>query len=151
MNFGKLLAVGRSIVNGRAEVSYRADKQFYLPKFGPARNPFIKAPAEAAPLALPPKEKAPVAPKNLPAPAPRKAAPVAGPVTVWRPAKPVFKSVQDAQPELSLDTVKVVLNDLSDAEVEVVPLKSRTGAGDLPVTKKSWEILRERLMKATAM
>jgi hypothetical protein len=40
MKLGKLLAAGKSIMNGRAEVSYRASKQVYLPKFGPAKNPF---------------------------------------------------------------------------------------------------------------
>jgi hypothetical protein len=32
------------------------------------------------------------------------------------------------QPDLSLDAVKVVHNDLSDADVEVVPVKSRSAA-----------------------
>ena len=55
------------------------------------------------------------------------------------------------QTELSLDTVKVLRNDLSDADVEVVPLKSRP-AGDAaepdekPV-KRSWDLLGERFLK----
>ena len=53
------------------------------------------------------------------------------------------------QSELSLDSVKVVHNDLSDADVEVVPIKSRTAdepaVPDLPPPKKSWEFLGERL------
>jgi hypothetical protein len=40
MKLGKLLAAGKSIMNGRADVSYRANKQIYLPKFGSAKNPF---------------------------------------------------------------------------------------------------------------
>jgi hypothetical protein len=44
------------------------------------------------------------------------------------------------QSELSLDSVKVVHNDLSDADVEVVPIKSRTaarsGRAGLPPAKK---------------
>ena len=56
------------------------------------------------------------------------------------------------QAELSLDTVKVVHNDLSDADVEVVPIKSRPAASEvsaLSPAKKSWEIFGERLMRAT--
>src|SRR5438445_5110772 len=42
MNFGKLLASGKSFVNGRAEISYRTNKQIYLPKFESPKNPFNK-------------------------------------------------------------------------------------------------------------
>ncbi len=145
MNFGKLLSVGKSIVNGRAEIAYRADKQFYLPKFGPAKNPFTKAPAENAtdesPPAVAKAEGKGVKEEKVPVRA-----------DAARPAvAPAFNGAPVVQPELSLDTVKVVLNDLSDADVEVVPLKSRSGAPDLPPAKKSWEILGERLLKATAL
>ncbi len=162
MNIGKLLAVGKSIVNGRAEIAYRADKQFYLPKFG-QKNPFNKAPAEAPPA---PEKKEPVASQQK--------AMESGPAingksvgsiesNALRPGQVRF--IQNAppgngaelrhatsptiQPELSLDAVKVVNNDLSDADVEVVPLKSR--AAELSPRKKSWEILGERLLKATAL
>jgi len=50
--------------------------------------------------------------------------------------------------------VKVVHNDLSDADVEVVPIKSRPAVAeihDLSPAKKSWEILGERLLRATAL
>jgi hypothetical protein len=58
------------------------------------------------------------------------------------------------QSELSLDSVKVVHNDLSDADVEVVPIKSRT-AGEatvpvLPPPTRPWEFLAERMFHATA-
>ena len=55
------------------------------------------------------------------------------------------------QTELSLDTVKVLRNDLSDVDVEVVPLKSRSpgeGGASLAPPKKPWEFLGERLFKA---
>jgi hypothetical protein len=153
MNIGKLLAVGRSIVSGRNEVAYRTDKQFYLPKFGPAKNPFTKAPTEPAPVT--PKKEQAATPVVSPVPAPaqpvaRRMAPVE-PAPVPRQAQPVFGKAPVVQPELSLDSVKVVHNDLSDAEVEVVPLKSRGGVAELPPAKKSWEILGERLLRSAAL
>jgi hypothetical protein len=54
------------------------------------------------------------------------------------------------QTELSLDAVKVVHNDLSDVDVEVVPIKSRAGAPDLPAPRKSWEFVGERLFGVEA-
>ena len=48
MNLGKLLVAGKSIINGCAEISYRANRHVYLPKFGLAQNPF-KSPDEAEP------------------------------------------------------------------------------------------------------
>jgi len=55
------------------------------------------------------------------------------------------------QAELSLDAVKVLRNDLSDVDVEVVPLKSRP-AGDAEEpgagpAKKSWAVLSGRFLK----
>ncbi|HEV2328016.1 MAG TPA: hypothetical protein VGY56_04415 [Verrucomicrobiae bacterium] len=54
------------------------------------------------------------------------------------------------QTELSLDAVKVVHNDLSDVDVEVVPIKSRASATDLPAPRKSWEFVGERLFGVEA-
>jgi hypothetical protein len=59
--------------------------------------------------------------------------------------------VATVQPELSLEKIKVVHNDLTDAEVEVVPLKSRPPAAETQPAKRSWEVLGERIMKATAL
>jgi len=169
MNFGKLLAVGKSMVNSRAEVAYRADKQFYLPKFGPTKNPFTKTSAETAPEERKKEEKVTAredARPTIPGQGQTQARPATAKTAggevkeerfairgviarpgIARPAadEPVVQS------ELSLDTVKVLHNDLSDAEVEVVPLKSRSGVADLPPAKKSWEILGERLLRATAL
>ncbi len=56
------------------------------------------------------------------------------------------------QPEFSLDAVKVVHNDLADADVEIVPVKSHAVASPeapiLPPARKSWDFLGERLMRA---
>jgi hypothetical protein len=166
MNLAKLLAAGKSIVNGCEEISYRANKRVYLPKFGPIQNPFqpptdaetTKAgSAAAAPAA---KAATPVAAKTqkLPPwpPGPARAASWASslnPVSLWRSAPAPEDTRQPVQSELSLDTVKVVHNDLSDADVEVVPVKSRSGdpaaAPELPPPSRPWEFLAERMFRAT--
>ncbi len=168
MNLGKLLIAGKSIINGRADVSYRANKHVYLPKFGLAQNPF-KSPSEAEParpeaeaiVAPMPKAVAPVAAKTqkLPALAPKPAR-TAGwtsklnPISMLRGPAPAAPSTPaPVQSELSLDSVKVVQNDLSDADVEVVPIKSRTASEatvpDLPPPTRPWEFLAERMFHAT--
>jgi hypothetical protein len=58
------------------------------------------------------------------------------------------------QTEFSLDHIKVMRNDLSDADVEVVPVKARpvretiapVAVADLPPARNSWEYLGERLL-----
>ena len=51
----------------------------------------------------------------------------------------------------SLDAVKVVHNDLADADIEIVPVKSRAVASVeapvLPPARKAWEFLGESLLK----
>ena len=171
MKLGKLLAAGQSIMNGRTDISYRSNKQIYLPKFGPPRNPFK---SEAA---LPdnldyvrgsetePKQVEPVA-KNMSVggqnPPPASAhdakktwADKLNPISIFRavPAKtaPLGPSAGKGQKtsamqtELSLDSVRVVHNDLSDVDVEVVPIKSRPIPSEAKPGKSSWGMLGERL------
>lgn len=89
------------------------------------------------------------------------AAPVATPA-VAKPAKQgwatrlnPFRAPEPAQPtqvvqaELSLNSVKVVHNDLTDADVEVVPVKSHADAVAAPVlppARRAWEYLGESLL-----
>ena len=168
MNLGKLLVAGKSIINGRAEISYRANRHVYLPKFGLVQNPFKSPPGtepakpEAATMAAPiQKAVAPVAAKTqkLPALAPKPVrattwASKLNPISMLRGPAPAPQNTPDpVQSELSLDSVKVVHNDLSDADVEVVPIKSRT-AGEatvpvLPPPISPWEFLAERMFHAT--
>ena len=168
MNLGKLLVAGKSVINGRAEVSYRANRHVYLPKFGLAQNPF-KSPDEAEPakpvavtVAAPIKKAVtPVAAKTqkIPPWPPRPVratswASKLNPISMWRGSAPAAPSALcPVQSELSLDSVKVVHNDLSDADVEVVPIKSRmadkTALPVLPPPEKSWEFLAERMFHAT--
>ena len=201
MKLGKLLAAGKSIMNGRAEISYRSSKQIYLPKFGSVKNPFepqvapSREAAEVGPLNEASREEvarsemAPVAPPAEPRPtrlaSPETAVPVpakasvaakverapvfppakkgwAGkfnPISLFRPAaaknekKAAAGKTQKPAPmqtELSLDTVRVVHNDLSDVDVEVVPMKSRSAPSEMEPAKKSWEFLGERLFGVEA-
>jgi hypothetical protein len=69
----------------------------------------------------------------------------------FRPPEPMTMTPPVAeQTELSLDAVKVVHNDLADADVEIVPVKSHTEAqapAMLPPARHAWEYLGENLLK----
>ena len=171
MNLAKLLVAGKSVINGSEEILYRANKHVYLPKFGLAQNPF-KSPDEAE-LAEPAK---PVV-ETIAAPIKKAVTPVAAktqkippwpsrparatswasklnPISMWRGSAPAAPGAPcPVQSELLLDSVKVVHNDLSDADVEVVPIKSRTADKTavpvLPPPEKPWEYLAERMFHAT--
>jgi hypothetical protein len=163
MNLGKLLFAGKSVVNGCETVSYRENKQAVLPKFISPKNPFApaKAPVETAPVPVKKEGARPsaAAPKMPPISSTPKSLAAwtnkLNPASLWAGAAPAEqKTLPAVQAELSLDTVKVVHNDLSDADVDVVPIKSRPAAAEIPAlspAKKSWEILGERLLKATAL
>jgi hypothetical protein len=175
MNLGKLLGAGKSIIGGGKPAAYRADKRFYLPQFVSPKNPFANpaAPSAQAGLSNPPIQDAPVAPvkktaslwaktQKIPAFAAQGATARAttwvsklNPAAIFR-ASPssAGKIAMPVQAELSLEKVKVVHNDLTDADVEIVPMKSRPArepAVDLLPEKKSWSDLGERIMKATAL
>ena len=146
MNLGKLLAAGKSIIGGRGDVSYHISNRGYLPKFISPKNPFAPAveteaapPAEATPVKKgiasdgTKTQKLPALPKagpRIPKAGPGKRGWVGkwNPLSLWRGWRPAAppKPQRSMQAELSLDRVKVVHNDLTDADVEVVPIKSRT-------------------------
>jgi hypothetical protein len=144
MNFGKLLAVGKGFLGGRGVVAYRADKRVYLPKFNSAKNPFVPKVVEKKSAAAPAPQKMAVtvvAPVAAKAPAKTQKIPVftaQQPLRVsnWAerlnpfrtPAPVAAPMLNPVQTELSLNAVKVLHNDLSDVDVEVVPVKSRTMA-----------------------
>lgn len=182
MKLGTLLAAGKSMMRGHADVSYRASRQAYLPKFGSAKNPFkpetqqspaeTGSPAATTPAATPrptraDQETVAAGAKQFSSqeqPVPATPAVVVKKKTDWagkfNPAsifhratmkseeKPSDKAQKPAatQTELSLDSVKVVHNDLTDVDVEIVPMKSRSGTTDLQAPKKTWEFLGERLL-----
>jgi len=141
MNLGKLLVAGKSIIGGRREISYRISDRAYLPKFISAKNPF------APPAKAEPSPKAVAAPikkgitsdgtktqklPTFPAARPWGRAWISklNPISFWRGSTPpaLQKTQCPRQAELSLDRVKVVHNDLSDVDVEIVPIKSRTAS-----------------------
>ena len=201
MKLGKLLAASTSIMKGQMGISYRSNKQTYLPKFVSPKNPFQAEAAEPASQADSPaaaeetpkpaaasasEQAAPrptrVAPPETPVAAPIKtvsgktqkipASPVSEKKSAWAGRlgpKSIFKAVvsktvgspgpgtmgkaqkpMETQTELSLDAVRVVHNDLSDVDVEVVPMKSRSAPPELKPAKKSWEVLGERLFGVEA-
>ena len=169
MNLGKLLGAGKSFLSGRGSVSYREDKSVYLPKFNSEKNPFAPKPSEPAPAAKPSEAKkasaltaVPVAARTAAKPQPVPAVRAPGPTRAigwtsklnpFRAPEPVAPPmVNGVQVELSLDAVKVMHNDLADADIEIVPVKSRTVATPetpmLPPARQPWEFLGERLIKA---
>jgi len=137
MNLGKLLAAGKSIMGGRCEISYRISDSVYLPKFISPKNPFMAAvkPEPSSPAVEPTKKGVASDGKKtqkLPALSvsqPRKYTWIRklNPFSFMRRSAPRAqqKTQGPTQAELSLDRVKVVHNDLSDADVEIVPIKSR--------------------------
>lgn len=147
MNLGKLLAAGKSIIGGGGEISYRISDRVYLPKFISPKNPFASAvkaePAPKVEAAPAPKTDAVPTQKGLAADGAKTqklpALPAArfrkktwfsrfNPISFWRSTRAPApqKAQRPVQAELSLDRVKVVHNDLTDADVEIVPIKSRT-------------------------
>ena len=155
MNLGKLLGSGKSFLGGGGQVKYRENKRNYLPKFNAAKNPFVPKPAETVPAPVveskkPANPAPPVA--FTPAPKPVRALSWTDKLNPFRTPDPVAPPMVGAvQAELSLDAVKVIRNDLSDADIEVVPVKSQTvsvpEAPVLPPARHSWEFLGERLVK----
>jgi hypothetical protein len=179
MKLGTLLAAGKSIIKGQVGVSYRANSQVYLPKFGSVKNPFKPEAAQPVPETVQPAQatpqltpgptrvaggtataKAATALSSLKQKLPALSAMAEKKKTDWAGkfnpasifhrtavksgAKPSDKA---AQTELSLDSVKVVQNDLTDVDVEVVPMKSRSGATEPEAAKKSWNLLGEQLLR----
>lgn len=149
MSLGRLLAAGKSLVGGQEAVSrYRMREHFRLPKFVSPTNPFLSEatskPSEANARVAAVAGPGPIPPNPSPTSevAPKPTRRVAGlgravrKLTDWTgwanpfsrrnqragPVRSAVSSVRDAavQGELRLDAVRVVRNDLSDADLEVV-------------------------------
>lgn len=164
MNLGNMLAAGKSFISGGASAAYRENKRVYLPKFNTDKNPFAPKTLEqkaAVPAPMPPSAKQVSRPvvvtaQKLPAlaPTPLRATNWANKLNPFRAAPAVAATPMPmGQPELlSLNDVKVIHNDLTDADVEVVPAKSRNATLPevpmLPPAREPWEFMGERLMKS---
>jgi hypothetical protein len=164
MNLGKMLAAGKSFISGRAPTAYRENKHVYLPKFNAEKNPFMpNAPEPTGVAPVSSKHAAMVAaktqkistlkPATAPVRPPARAKNWTAKLNPFRPSPPPAPlALPTVQTELSLDSVKVVHNDLTDADVEVVPARSQTNKQPetpmLAPACESWEFLGERLVKS---
>lgn len=150
MKIGQLLAAGRSLVGQKDQVGrYRPVDPRSMPRFEQGTPEWLSAGAEA-PQAEP-QHAAPCAPAEPPAVKP---APFPGPVCradlpkrhglwtrIWAAVWPGQKAAgprpagvrRPIQAELRLEQVKVVRNDLSDADLEVV--RSQAPAAAAPELK----------------
>ena len=181
MNLGKLLGVGKSFFGSDPMAAYQLNKRACLPKFNEGRNPFApKADVNAAEIAPSAsssenKSSAPAVARGQKAPPPYafkpaaktaaklSARPLATPaakaarsgwttrLNPFRPPEPVAPTTVE-QTELSLDAVKVMHNDLADADVEIVPVSSHANApvtaAVLPPARQAWEYFGEGLLKS---
>ena len=159
MSLMHLLAVGKSIRNIKDHPSrYRVTRDKLLPKFGSAEDHEASAPmpgaanvatevengppaAQAPPPALPgeTESESDAVETQTTSPPEVVKSPLAYPRGRWTLMKNPFARKPDSrtdkapvQAELSLDAIKVVRNDLSDADLEVVPARP----GSAPVQAK---------------
>ena len=148
MSFGKLFAAGKNLVGGRHGSRYRVDRLMHLPTFISPKNPFVRpAKSEPAFSEFPPCQAADtgtrVATTSKPTPTTPNATRASVPLIYLRrlgalmvrlnPAawfarrraagKPVIPRFGKpvVQEELRLERIRVQRNDLSDADLEVVP------------------------------
>jgi hypothetical protein len=176
MNLGKLLGVGKSFFGADPMAAYRLNKRACLPKFNEGRNPFAPktaaAAANAPAVSVSPKAEVTVPtpvnaqPKKIPAYANPPKIAQAAPPPVVKPARPgwttrlnpfrapeadLAQPPRVVQPEFTLDTVKVVHNDLADADVEIVPVKAHAEVPPaiLPPARQAWEYLGEHMLKSS--
>jgi len=172
MNLGNMLAAGKSFISGGASAAYRENKRVYLPKFNADKNPCApKATEPVAVAAAEPRKnsaiaaalavaKANVSAQKISspsafAPAPVRATNWASKLNPFRAPQPsvVAAPMPTVQPErLSLEDVKVIHNDLTEADGEVVPAKSRNVTlPEVPMlapAREPWEFMGERLVKS---
>ena len=175
MSLLRLLTTGKSLVGLKdSEIRYRVTRQRFLPRFGPAKNPFcatdrsgparLDAPMESEGTSVSIREKAAGIGAQTPAHDAAEDLAVAASRPPTAPASSTLRRLTSAlrpravafqnwgagkfsallsrrggkpvrvamlrptklpvQGELSLDKIKVMRNDLSDADLEVVPGKS---------------------------
>ena len=140
MSLLRLLSAGKSWVGSNDSATrYQMGDPRAMPRFGSAKNPFAKKQAEQPPTAAPERETpivTPPAERPKPAPVSREPRrPLLGPwiksCLGWMRRKqpksqPLIPQLakRPVQGELSLERVKVVRNDLSDTDLEIVTAKA---------------------------
>jgi hypothetical protein len=162
MNFGKLLAVGKSWMGGDGSGRYRMEKNFRLPQFISPRNPFRKEiPAETLSHSSPTPSATAEQPGQSQATAAFSPWPRAGnglrrfaafcmdhnPFSrISRPKLPVMPRFgrRAEQGELTLDKVKVLRGDLNHSDLEVV----QAGAGAHHTGNAAWKSMTARIFSA---
>ena len=170
MKLAKLLGVGTSFFGGGKKAAYRLNQRGGLPKFNDGKNPFAPKTPELAPEPAKEKVAAPAVVPTPKAPAAYAFKPLGKPTALpparvarpgWTTRLNPFRAPEPmpvqppraVQAELSLEGVKVVHNDLADADVEVVPVKARANAPEsvpmLPPARQAWEYLGETLLKSS--
>jgi len=173
MSLLRLLATGKSLVSVcDTESRYRLTSQRLLPQFGPTRNPFRspgKAELPAAGTTRHDAEFGEVSPKaGVGSPVRRLWPRAAGLLSAWKEkpgvliARPFGKAAKPAIPpfpkppvqgELSLDRVKVMRNDLSDAGLELVAARTKPVPASVAVetagrAERVWGRVTSRLFPA---
>ena len=118
-----MLAAGKSFLNGESAPTYREQKAPFVPVFNGGKNPFAARPATKKGIAD--------ATPNPVEPAAREARPSRASswvekINPFRAPEPMPSVVRPVQPELSLENVEVVRNDLREADIERVPAQSHT-------------------------
>ena len=167
MSLGKLLSTGRSLVGSHGEIHrFRENKRVTMPKFNLTKNPFASGAqherAEARPTAAFPTEAMARA-TNAPAPpaALRKLSParairwvgeigqMLNPLALLKRAPKAASNAaalatSPVQRELSLDTVRVLRNDLTDADEADALKPAPKNSGVLAMTARA-EVAMDRL------
>jgi hypothetical protein len=163
MKLGELLGAGKTFFGGKDMARYHRNKRVYLPKFNEDKYSFPAEPVASAPaaklkMAAPVAVPTPKIPVSAAGTRPARGTSWKSRLNPFRAPAVVAPPLSGAeQPELSLAAVKPVGNDLSDADVEIVPVRSHTvtavtvvAAPEVPMLKparEAWEFLGERLVK----
>lgn len=139
MTLANLLAMGRSFFKGHDAPTYRATRRGFVPQFNSGKNPFApKTAAEKKPSVQPAAAAAPVKPVVKP----MRVTKWADKLNPFRAPEPVRTFTRAEQPELSLQTIKPVQNDLSESDIERVPAKSQTlQPAPVKSTASAWELV----------
>ncbi len=139
MTLANLLASGRSFFSGHGSIAYRKNRRAYVPQFKSDKNPFLPRAAVTQQPSVP-SSAAPLTDARSIGPA--RVAKWAEKLNPFRTPEPVRTVGRAVQPELSLQTLKPVQNDLVESDIERVPAKSQTlPPAPVKSTASAWELV----------